>query len=118
MNIKGIKYIAPLLLIAGLLIVFFVKKKEQKPITTLPFYGPKTYAQKKDTIYHTIKAFSFTDQYGRAVTNNTVDGKIYVADYFFTTCKSICPKMSDQMERVQEAFKNENRVVILSHTVD
>lgn len=118
MNLKSIKYIAPILLIIGLIIVFFLKKENPKPITILPFYGPKTYSAKKDTVYHSIMAFSFTDQYGRDITNNTVDGKIYVADYFFTTCKSICPIMSTQMERVQEAFKNESRVVILSHTVD
>jgi len=62
MNTKSIKYIAPILLIVGLIIVFFLKKENPKPITILPVYGPKNYLKKNDTIYHTIKAFSFNDQ--------------------------------------------------------
>ena len=118
MNTKGIKYIAPLLLIGGLLIVFFLKKKDQKPVTILPHYGPKSYSAKKDTVFHKVMGFNFVDQYGREISERQTNGKIYVTDYFFTTCKSICPIMSNQMIRVQEAFKNESRVVILSHTVD
>jgi protein SCO1 len=66
---------------------------------------------------HTIGDFSFTNQYGETVTQQDVAGKIYVADYFFTTCGSICPKMTAQMTRVQGAFLTNDDVIILSHTV-
>lgn len=67
---------------------------------------------------HTIGNFSFTDQDGKTFTNKDVDGKIRVAEYFFTNCKGICPVMNNNLQLVQDAFKNRNDVVILSHTVD
>jgi protein SCO1 len=70
-----------------------------------------------DTIYPKIPSFSFTNQDGQIVTEKTFDG-IYVADFFFTTCPTICPKMKAELLRVYEAFKNEPRVKILSHTID
>jgi protein SCO1/2 len=115
---KNTKYIVPVLLIGVFLGIYFYKKNEKKPLRILPTYGPKTYGKDKDTIYHTIQPFQFTNQFNETVTEKTVAGKIYVVDYFFTTCRSICPKMSSQMERVQEAFKNDSNVLILSHTVD
>lgn len=66
---------------------------------------------------HTIGNFSFVNQYGDSITHNDIAGKIYVTDYFFTTCGSICPKMTAQMSRVQGAFLNNPDVVLLSHTV-
>ena len=63
-----------------------------------------------------VKAFSFTDQNGKAVSNRDVDGKVYVAEYFFTTCKSICPRMNANMRRVYDVFKDEKDFMILSHT--
>lgn len=67
---------------------------------------------------HTIDTFSFIDQNGRAFTHHDVEGKILVVEYFFTTCQGICPKMNDQMTRVAAAFRGQNDVAILSHTVD
>ena len=66
---------------------------------------------------HVIPAFSFTDQYGKNVTNQTVKHKIYVADFFFTRCGSICPIMTDNMNKVATAFAHDDRVAILSHLV-
>ncbi|GAA0876957.1 SCO family protein [Wandonia haliotis] len=66
---------------------------------------------------HTIGDFSFTNQYGETITQADIKEKIFVADYFFTTCGSICPKMTAQMTRVQGAFLNNPDVMILSHTV-
>jgi protein SCO1/2 len=71
-----------------------------------------------DTIYHQIPDFSFVNQDSQRVTRQTVAGKIYVADFFFTTCPTICPKMKSQMLRVYEKFKNNDQVVLLSHTID
>ena len=71
-----------------------------------------------DTVYHTIPDFEFVNQYGEKVTNETIEGKIAVVDYFFTTCQGICLKMSSQMMVVQEKFRNDSNVIILSHTVN
>src|SRR5436190_14113120 len=65
-----------------------------------------------------VGAFSFINQDGRIVTEKDVDGKVYVAEYFFTTCKGICPKMNNNMKKVYEKFRNENDFLILSHTCD
>ena len=66
---------------------------------------------------HRIADFSLTDQNGKAVTNETYKGKIYVADFFFTTCKSICPKMSKNMFSLSEDLKDDANVLFLSHSV-
>ena len=67
--------------------------------------------------YHTIADFSFTNQNGKTITQKDYEGKIYVADFFFTTCGSICPKMTTNLEEVQKAFANNSKVMLLSHTV-
>jgi protein SCO1/2 len=67
---------------------------------------------------HKIGAFSFTNQDGQQTGLKDVKGKVFVAEYFFTTCQTICPRMNDQMQRVQLAFKDENNFKILSFTVN
>ncbi len=71
-----------------------------------------------DTVYHTIPDFSFLNQDSQMVTQKTVGGKVYVADFFFTSCPSICPKMKSQMLRVYEKYKDNANVVLLSHSID
>ena len=66
---------------------------------------------------HAIQDFAFVNQYGDTITHSHVENKVYVVDYFFTTCGSICPIMTGQMKRVQAAYLNEDKVLILSHTV-
>lgn len=65
-----------------------------------------------------VKPFSFLNQDGKKITEKDVAGKVYVAEYFFTTCKGICPKMNNNMKLVYERFKNDNNFLILSHTCD
>jgi len=65
-----------------------------------------------------VLPFSFTNQDGKTITENDVAGKVFVVEYFFTTCKSICPIMNGHMKTVYERFKNENDFLILSHTSD
>lgn len=65
-----------------------------------------------------VRPFSFTNQNGEKITEKDVAGKIYVAEYFFTTCKGICPKMNNNMRLVYERFKNNKNFLILSHTCD
>lgn len=67
---------------------------------------------------HVIGEFSFTNQEGKVISSKDVEGKVYVAEYFFTTCGTICPIMTKQMMRVQEAMKDEKDFKILSFTVD
>lgn len=65
-----------------------------------------------------VQPFSFTDQDGKVITQSNVMGKVYVAEYFFTTCKSICPKMNTNMKDVYTSLQDEPDFLILSHTVD
>lgn len=65
-----------------------------------------------------VKPFSFTNQDGKQVTERDVAGKVYVAEYFFTHCEGICPKMNNNMRLVYEEFKNDSNFIILSHTSD
>jgi protein SCO1/2 len=67
---------------------------------------------------HHISPFSFTNQDGKVITDNDTKGKIYVASYFFATCRSICPKMNENMTKVYKAFQGNKDVLILCHTVD
>lgn len=110
------------LVIAIVVITFFscnTQKTETKKLL-LPVIGEKKLAGEdgKDTIYHTVQPFAFVNQYHDTVSEKTIDNKIFVADFFFATCQSICPKMSSQLVHVQDAFKNDKDVLILSHTVN
>lgn len=67
--------------------------------------------------FHTIPDFTFTNQLGEEVTEQTFEDKIYVADFFFTTCQGICPKMTANMFLVQKAFLDDPEVLLLSHSV-
>lgn len=83
----------------------------------LPIIGEK-HLSNTDTIYHTVGGFTLTNQFGESVTEQTVKNKIYVADFFFATCQSICPQMSKNMVDVQKAFEQDDDFLILSHTVN
>lgn len=118
MNFKGKYYWLLVLIPIAFVVWFFISKEKQKPLRTLPYFGNKKMVQPGDTNYHAVKPFMFIDQYNEKVTEEAVKGKIYVADYFFTTCQSICPIMSTELERVYETFSANQDVMILSHTVD
>ncbi|HEX8516852.1 MAG TPA: SCO family protein [Bacteroidia bacterium] len=110
-----------LLLAAGVFVYAFFLHDNSKPLRYLAIFGPKEYESKNgktDTTYHTIPEFNFTDQDGRSISGKDLEGSVYVTDFFFTTCHSICPVMSRQMERVYNKFKGNYEVKFLSHTVD
>ncbi len=95
-----------------------------KPKKTLPVYTPAMVNPElvdEDIQYivknHRIAPFSFVNQNGQIITQKNYEGKIYVADFFFTTCGSICPKMTTNMTLVQKVFLNNPKVMLLSHTV-
>jgi protein SCO1/2 len=101
-----------------------ITKKEQYVSTTLPFFNKPDWTPEwisvSDSNYnkiHTIPAFTFTDQNGNTFTEKNVEGKIYVSNFFFTKCRSICPKMTSHMFLLQAYFKNDNAVLFLSHSV-
>ncbi|MBK6985217.1 MAG: SCO family protein [Bacteroidetes bacterium] len=81
------------------------------------YYGQKKQYERWRHFISYSETFLFINQYGENVTEETVKGKIYVTDFFFTTCQSICPIMSTELERVYKQFANRNDVLILSHTV-
>ena len=91
---------------------------------TLPFYNNPDFTPEwiesnslaYDSI-HTIPSFSFTNQDGEEVTEQEVEGKIYVANFMFTSCVSICPVMTDNMKLLQTQFEHDTDVVLLSHSV-
>jgi len=84
--------------------VYFVYKDEDMTKSLLPVLNDN------------VENFTFTDQNGKKFDNKNTDGKVYVAEYFFTTCKGICPKMNANMRRVFDKFKDEPNFLILSHT--
>lgn len=95
-----------------------------KPKKNLPVYNPMDVNPEMvdSTIQyigskHTIADFSFINQNGKIITQKNYEGKIYVADFFFTTCQSICPKMTDNMVWLQNQLKNNSKVMFLSHSV-
>ena len=81
------------------------------------FWGNDSW-RKKLPILNEVKPFSFVNQNGDTISNNHLAGKVQVVEFFFTTCKGICPKMNNALAKVTEQFKEEEDFIILSHTVD
>jgi protein SCO1 len=106
-------------LLAGLLVMTFFNSCEKE---TLPYYHTADFTPiwNIDTLnesVHAIDSFSFTDQDGITVSNETFDGKIYVANFFFTVCPNICPVMTHNLKTVADGFSNQQDVKFLSHSV-
>jgi protein SCO1 len=97
---------------------YLALKSARHNVQMLETFGPKVPCADGDTIYHTIPGFEFINQYGKKISRKDFEGKIFVADFIFTTCQTICPKMSGQMTWVQEKVKDMDDVLLLSHTVD
>lgn len=96
------------------------QNSERLPYYNTPDFTPhflQDDAEVEKQITHHIADFSFTDQENKTVTQENVKGKIHVANFFFTTCPSICPKMASQLETVQKAFDDEDDVLLLSYSV-
>ncbi len=97
-----------------------------EPQKTLPKLGPLEVLRDTvdgevtilDTLWYTIPPFEFVNQDSQVVNNATFDNKVYVADFFFTSCPSICPKMKEQMLRIYERFGDNDTVMLLSHSID
>lgn len=116
LRVLAFSAIAAALIIAGYLII--------RPADELPIYHPKQINPRlvdKDVWLaegeHRISDFALIDQRGDTITRASIAGRIIVADFFFTTCPTICPKMTKNLERVQQAYTGDRRLVILSHSV-
>lgn len=101
----------------SLLFIIVALSSCQEKEGRLPILGPRE-VQAGDTVYHTIPDFAFVDQDSALVTPETFQGSIYVADFFFTSCPTICPKMKSQMLRVYEKYEGNEQVKFLSHSID
>lgn len=93
--------------------------------SVLPIFGNREAVTKTvngktvtDTVYQTIPDFDFVNQYGKQINRKSLDGSIYVADFFFTSCPSICPIMHRNMLNVYNEFKSSGNVKIISHSID
>lgn len=122
------------ILLLGLLVLTIsckkqVKKENIKVVETsrveyLPFYEDESFTphwltpgSDEEKSFHKIPDFNLINQLGDTITQNTFQDKIYITDFFYTTCPGICLKMTNNMVKVQEEFKNDNDVVLLSHSV-
>lgn len=106
-----------LALVTAIVSFLFLSSCMQQKEERLPVFGEKEVTA-TDTIYHTIGDFRLVNQDSSVVTNETLRGKIYVADFFFTSCRTICPIMKTQMFRVYESIENDPEVLLVSHTID
>lgn len=111
---KNFKYVILLMLLAAC-----------APEKQLPILGHREVVEKivngestTDTLYQTIPAFRFFNQDSTVVTNKAFDNSIYVADFFFTTCPTICPTMHRNLMKVYTKYKGNKEVKLLSHTID
>lgn len=112
------------IVIVGITVAYFISK-DQIEKKKLPVIQPKDLKSEmvnpellRVGIGHRIGDFSFLNQNGKEISLDDVNGKVFVAEYFFTTCGTICPRMTEQMTRVQKRFKGNENVKILSFTVD
>lgn len=117
------KFFGIVLAILSIIIIFSIYSV-LNPEAKLKVYQPADFnAEVVDTTiqhvkkYHTIADFSLTNQNGETVTQNNYEDKIYVADFFFTTCQTICPIMTDHMRVIQEELQEDASVMLLSHSV-
>ena len=97
------------------------KERFELPVYGIPKIKPRTSADGTvayDTIEHKIQDFKLINQDSIIITNETFRDNIYVADFFFTSCPTICPKMKRNMYHIYDVFKDEDMVSFISHTVD
>jgi protein SCO1/2 len=113
------------LVLPSVLYFIFVYGAEGNFFQTLDYVGPKTVVDRevdgeliKDTLPYRIPPFQFTDQDGRLFSSEQLKGKIYVANFFFSTCPTICPAMNFNLKQVQDRFKGYEDISFVSFTVD
>ncbi|MCX8080315.1 MAG: SCO family protein [Bacteroidia bacterium] len=112
MSLNSVRFV----FVLALLISACRKEKSER---LLPIFGEKKFNKENgDTLYHKILPFRLTTQYGTVFSSDSIMGKIIISDFFFATCRSICPEMSKHMARLQKKFAADPDLVFLSHTVN
>ncbi len=112
------------LILIGILLIpsiaYLIVSSGKNNYTHLEIFGPRepSSSGSTDTIYHTVSPYNLTAHTGNEFSSEQLKGKIYVADFFFATCQTICPKMNMQMKRVQEAYKDDSEISLVSFTVN
>ncbi len=120
---KKYKFFAIVMFVLSVIIITVIYQVMEPKRSLKVFQPAEVSADLVDTTlqyvkkYHTIADFSLTNQNGETVTQDDYDGKIYVADFFFTTCQTICPIMTDHMVKIQKELQDDANVLLLSHTV-
>ena len=104
-------------LLAILFCITALTSCSSKKNETLAFVGAQQIIG-ADTIFHTVPSFTLLNQNSDSISNSDLAGKVYVADFFFTTCPSICPIMTNSLVKVQRAFKGVENFALVSHTVN
>ncbi len=104
-------------LIALILGTLFIECTLEQTVKKLPIIGHRDIVD-GDTIYPTIRPFEFINQADEKVSNATFQNQVTIADFFFTSCPTICPKVAQQMLRVYEKYEEDDRVALISFTVD
>ena len=101
-----------------------IKVTEISRVEFLPYYNEESFTPiwltpntEEEKRFHKIPDFNLMNQLGDTISQKTFEGKIYVTDFFFTTCPGICPKMTGNMEKIQEEFVNDSDILLLSHSV-
>ncbi|WP_117881285.1 SCO family protein [Aureibaculum luteum] len=101
-----------------------IKVTETSRVDYLPYYNEESFTPNwltpntdEEQAFHKIPDFELINQLGDTVTQKTFDNKIYIADFFFTSCPGICPKMTSNMVKLQEEFKQDKEILFLSHSV-
>ncbi len=126
MNSRGIKNLILLFILLFVpVLAYLLLKTGTNHYMPLPVYGERYVEERMvdgelqlDTVYHTLGNFKLVNQFGDTITQDSLENTLYVADFFFVTCPTICPKMSTQMARLQEKFQTTPRVKFLSFTVN
>jgi protein SCO1/2 len=119
------KYNMQINIVALLLVLSACSKSQNNSrVDTLPYYEDASFTpswltphSKEANAFHAIPVFSLTNQHGDSITEKSINGKITVVDFFFTTCPGICPKMTTNMAVLQDSFMNNDHVVLLSYSV-
>lgn len=102
---------------SSVLLLLYIVLSCSRTNPKLPFLGDPV-IKGTDTLFPKIKPFDFTDQNGKTISNATFKNKIYVADFIFLSCPTICPKMTIEMKKVHDIYRNNAAVLFLSHTID
>ncbi|HNP48213.1 MAG TPA: SCO family protein [Bacteroidia bacterium] len=112
------RILIPLAILLFPVIFWLVLTRGTNHFKSLPVIGPVEINAQGDSVFHTVGSFSLLNQEGKVISDASLEGKIFVANFFFATCKTVCPKMNEQFKRVQEAFKDVSKIKMLSFTVD